>query len=1540
MRFSYNPCQGHGLRARNLFKSFLTEQKKGFCKLALAAVFGVTLFAVMAGAEAATPSVNIVEARERGAEGTGSAKGTFTATYDETTRRDILELDYVLSPDEELRAWVKGFPVTLDATSVSDVKIGVRAAADQIDTMTVKLEISGSRGAQTVPVRLKSGWSAVQVSLDPVSLGEVTGVAVVLASADTGSQIKGTLGLSADFYFTSGSGTSEAPAQDTVVVEPEETPTAQPAVPELEVSKPMVSKGEAPPAVPVLSSAGLLDAGEKGVLATGAAKGTITFSFDEEAKQDVYDLGYTLPQGSELRIWTRKFPAGLTPDGVNTVAFGFRAVDAVQLGRLNVRAEIKGTAGRQVYPLAIKPGWNRFEKALRWSAFGELEEVTFVMTPKGGQESSGTVYFGLEFSRSDFFKKHMLAIKFALLLALGALLAFVMGLFGRRLSPGSGVVPGHPKGKSLNILSPEEAPFVAKLKKDLFSGVLTVLIIGTALWTYVLGSTAQADAVFHAGVYAIACAGALIAGLLKYRFTGKLLTAGETLQNVLLMGLLAVSSSKMELLQAPTSWGHLLMISRLTAAVAFLAYQLFNLNSFVSSGKHLKAVSGTLVVGTPYLFGGLLMLENVTLLQTLAFHLTGGLLAAWPVLLERLGRLFVVFLFNELLSNGINLVMKGKVVRTPKFHLYLFLVSLMVVIAPAIADLGAAAPVVALPLVLRAAVSVLLTMLSFAGLWGEIYFLTGMLLDSGKRIALSDETVYKHVTTGMRKGMAYSGILMALLYLTHMAFSTPGSQQVLASFPYVFGVIAGALLFPLVKTLIETFDGSLPFFDRARYSYSHWTLYLRGAIAGFGFATMVVQDHFARPMGERCLYGLIIGLLASGGVSLLRDILYAARGQGKVQSWKLYFIDSCLGGFLGTALAFYLDTPQVAVVVYKFKLYITAHFDQVVYATHPYFNALGHYTQPVLLSKWGQMDLGYCPGGVKLLFTESLDGVIKWSVATWLFAVNKVFMQAFFDKDKTPIKFFFSKAGLAQLSELMIHVLRWGLWMSPIIYTFLRMMPEPTWYNQDGAIRTLFATWNSVTMSPEAFQAWSLKLFVWILALDFFRILIWMDHMGLRVATLVNLSFIGMDKLDEKIARFIGPAVAQRYIPEGVKRFTTWAPLLLPFYIPRGEQWDYVWSTAESMQNAARGKGLVPALQALPLSRLLAGILAAVVICTLLASFIRMLRERGARRRLRTHELANREYKVTLRENGEVFSEVLAKEVDVSRRSYDLIDPCGRAFFLVDTAQDAGSGSRSWAVVGNYPEEKFPLSQIEKGEDVLRVINLNQGVRTTVEMTLPDQDSTAEVWEITVENLTDRARQLKAVPYLEWVLNGGLHDRFHTQYARLYPEMEYVGPANAILSWQKATKAMGLMASDVAPEGFLTGRVDFIGRARSLWSPRALETLDFLEANDTKACPTFDPIGSFLIDMSVAPKASRSMRLMIGYAKNKDQALGLIQKYLKVQPSQTTFFRAKKRALLIGHGEVPPGTPQPYYEYRDDGNKLLVRTPYTPRPFDHGMSNP
>ncbi|MDD5672422.1 MAG: hypothetical protein PHN49_12375, partial [Candidatus Omnitrophica bacterium] len=1057
---------------------------------------------------------------------------------------------------------------------------------------------------------------------------------------------------------------------------------------------------------------------------------------------------------------------------------------------------------------------------------------------------------------------------------------------------------------------------------DFFYGVLTVLIIGVALRIYSMGMANPLSNGFTMSFLGVGMIGALIAELLKLRLTGKHLTAFEVFQNVLLVGFLAASASREELLQAPANWVQLLMMNHLTASVAFLIYCVFNVYTLSSSGKHLSIVSGGMIVATPYVFDWLLIVENVNILQTMANTLTGGLLKSWPVLLENIGRVLVVFGFNEAVVNGIGLVTKGRWLKTLKEHSFILLISLGVVLAPIVADLGSTAAVAALPMLIRALVAILTTSLSFGGLWAEVYLITGVLLDGGKRTAPSWERIFKHVDVGTRKGMAYSAILMSFLYILHMVLINPAVQKVMTSLPIMVGVLSGALLFPLIKTIMETFDGSLPFFERARYSYREAFLYVRGTVVGFGFAYMVSQGMFLKPMSDRIVFGLIIGLVASGGVSFVRDFVYGLRGQGKVQTWKLYLTDSLLGIFVGSAAAFYLDSRQVPVVVEKFKLYVTSGVTPVDYITYP------------LVNKWGRIDLGTYTGGAKLIFLESLAGVINWSIAAWLFAINKVFMQAYFEKQTAPIKFFFSKDGFAQLVEHMIYVLRWGLWMSPIIFTFLRMMPDPTWYNQDGAIRTFFAIYNNATMSPEAFQAWSLKMFVYVMAFDLFRVLIWMDHMGLRVATLVNLSFLGLDRLDERIAKSIGAASAQRYIPDAVKRFATWAPLLIPFYLPRGRAWDYAWSTSESIQNASRGKGIIYTLQSLSLSEMAMLIVGAVLVCTVLSFVIRSLQSRARKRRVGSYELGNREYKVVLKETGEIYSEashnrseVYPPEFDISRRSYDPAEPCGRILFLVDTEQKPENRARFWPVIGNYPKEKFEMSRLLRDEDSLEIINTANGVQTSIRISLPDKDTTAEIWEIKVENLTNAPRKLKMVTYLEWVLNGGLHDRFHTQYARLYPEMEYSSEVNAILTWQKASKAMGFLASETAPEGFLTSRVDFIGRSRSIWSPRVFETMNFLKAQDTAGYPTFDPIGSLMLDFSLDAKGSKTTRLMMAYTKNRKLAVELIQKHLKPKAVKSAASPEKvKRPYLIGHGEIPPGTPQPYSEFIEDGKKLLVHT--------------
>ena len=295
----------------------------------------------------------------------------------------------------------------------------------------------------------------------------------------------------------------------------------------------------------------------------------------------------------------------------------------------------------------------------------------------------------------------------------------------------------------------------------------------------------------------------------------------------------------------------------------------------------------------------------------------------------------------------------------------------------------------------------------------------------------------------------------------------------------------------------------------------------------------------------RFLWMFVVGAFAYAGVDVLFDAASVIAGERRnMHTWRLYALGVVLGGFVAGALGWYFDAPQIAVVVNKFWAYADVNYRL---SGRP----LGDFVTYPIFNKYGMVNLGQVAGGVRLFYAESISGVINWSLAAPLFAVNAVLLTALLDRSLAPVRDLFSGRGAESLVELAVRVMRWGLWMAPIINTFLRQSPHPSWFNQDGAVRTLVASGVDVGFSPSDFRDFSLTIFLGLLAYDWLRVLIWFDHMGLRVATLVNLSFIGGDRVDEAAGRFLGHGARTRAIPDAIRRFGTWAPLLIPFYIPR-----------------------------------------------------------------------------------------------------------------------------------------------------------------------------------------------------------------------------------------------------------------------------------------------------------------------------------------------------------------------------------------------------
>jgi len=1271
----------------------------------------------------------------------------------------------------------------------------------------------------------------------------------------------------------------------------------------------------------------LADAAELGTFGVGAAKAAVTRSFDAAAGREVMKLDYAIPPATSAGIWAKRYPEQFRAGGIDVVRAA-ATIPPGQAGSIALALELKGSAGTQ--RIALDPRGERalFESPIDWPTIGNLEEVVLAVSRIGdGEPAKGQVSLDIRFDRIALARKlsSWPGARLAGVLLLSVLGAVATGAMcqSSRLCKRWGI--GKPG------LLPTESAFrtavwLRGVKRDFVWAVAIVVIAGLAIAVYSAGAKSGWDIGWTS--LAVAAAGAVVAEWLKLGLTGKHLTPGEVFRDMLASGMMAASASSLVVLQAPGAWSDVLLLSCTTAAIAVAVYHVVNGYWLASSGRHLGVVGGLGIVATPYLVGGLLTLGSTTLVESLGRGLTLGVLAASPAMLQAVGRVLVVFLFNEAAAAGLGLVTKRRLLTSPQAHLWLLGTAMAVVAGPSIAAWGSGAAVASLPSGLRLIASVAATMLSQAGLWAQVYLVTGMILEAIHGKAPSLKSASSLPLQGMKKGMIFSGVFMAILYGIDLIWRTPGVAELVGRHPMVVAALFGALAFPLAKTIFESFDGSQAFLRRLRKSYANPTLYLRGVVVGCGLAYGVVHAMAQQEMLPRVWFGFVVGVTAFAGVNALRDSFYGATGRGRPRSWRVYLVDAVLGGFLGAAIGFYLDAAQVAVVADKFQRYVAVGQTPETYGVYPF------------LSKWGYLNLGTVTGGASLLFAEALAGVISWSIPAWLFAINRTVMTAYFRKETAPIKALFTKDGLVDVVSNMIGVLRWGLWMSPIINSFLRPMGEPTWYNQDGAVRTLIAIFQDATLSPEAFRSWSLHVFVYLLAYDLVRVLIWVDHMGLRVATLVNLSFLGMDRLDQRLARFLGSAATARHIPEGVKRFTTWAPLLIPFYIPRGQDWDQAWSQAEAIQRASQGRGLVATLVSLPPVGQLLLAAGAVVTLTAVFSAIRWLRHRSAAASGRTWTLANTEYEVVLRDNGEVYSRTLEKGYDVSRRSYDVLDPAGRTLFLVDAAESADSPGRAWPVMGNYPRSRAAAPRIEQGDGLLKIAHTERGIRTTVEIALPDESDPVELWTVTVENLTDAERTLKLVPYLEWVLNRPDADRGHTQYNRLFAEMEYVEALNAVLAWDKHSKAQGLLAADRAPEGFLTSRIDFIGRARSLWTSRALETLPFSPAEDTEAHPTFDPIGSLLAGLTLGPQGLTRVRLLIGLTKDKKQAVELIARHLGIPgASDVPASRKRKTYHPIGHGEIPPGTPQPYSEFSADGRTLHVRTPFTPRPYDHTMSN-
>jgi len=1053
--------------------------------------------------------------------------------------------------------------------------------------------------------------------------------------------------------------------------------------------------------------------------------------------------------------------------------------------------------------------------------------------------------------------------------------------------------------------------------------------------------------------------GVLAVEAMKYGYTGSHITPAEALvDGAALWAFAAAGSPGMAAWQAPRAWADLVRVTSPVAAAAALAYLCVLASGFFHRRRHIAPASAVLLVLTPCLFNWLLLLQAPELLERLGSLAAAGIPFASDTL-QYAGRAIVLVAFNEGAAIMLFLSLAGRILTQKRMHALLVIAALYAAFTPRMADWGSGSAAGALHPAAGVLVSVIASVLSQAGLWAQTFLITGIIMDGlhGRR------PVWYwgrgHFYEGLTKGAIYSAVFTGLIHAAAGMLRMPVLIRLAAEHPVFTGAAGGIIAFPLLKTIVESFDGSLPFFTRLRNNYQRYDHCLRGAAAGAGVGWALAVPLSAAGPGARFLWGFGIGAAAYGAMNVVRDcagIVFLGR-RLRLQAFKIYAAEAFMGGFAGGALAWYFDAAQTAVIAAKFRQYAAVCFagggikieDYVIYP---------------LLSKWGSRNLGTVTGGAGLFYRESLSGVINWSLAAPLFSINLVVMTALFRRTLDPLKELFTRKGLTGLAEQAFRVQRWGLWMAPVIYSFLRMSPDPTWYNQDGAVRTGVATAKSLTLSPAAFRAWSLDTFTGLLAYDWLRIAIYVDHMCLRVATLVNFSFVGADVIDEKMARFFGHSVRTRVIPQGLRRFITWAPLLIPFYIPRGSDWNHAWDRAAALAAARPGVLFFPLL--------IAGVFAA---CAAAAGVV-LLRRTLAKSRSssstpavgseRTFGIGNGLYRLNLSESGlgwsRVFSSVTAgTELDITRRPYDPLQQPGR-FFSFNDLDGPGTFWSLFRQPSGCTGPDYSVTQPDRS--CLHVVNTREGIRAEAVVSIDCSDS-VERWSLRLHNMDTRPRTLHLTSYREFALNYSDACLRHPDYNNIHVGTWFVPALSAVIARNRLLKTPGRdpakkkLSPEVAFHGagctpgghaMLTGYEDsrqfFLGTAGACM-PAGLNRA-FRPLSDDGLLYSFDPCAALRMHVSLAPGAETELLFVDGYAESMERAAALLQKNLGLRADHHNDISASLQKRRVLHGFNAPGdaegltkerekTPN-VYQFCPDGTELTVAAD-TPRPWGHVFAN-
>ncbi len=672
-----------------------------------------------------------------------------------------------------------------------------------------------------------------------------------------------------------------------------------------------------------------INAKQQGSFNIGAAQASISREFAQAPIQhELINIDYSIPDQAAAGVWAKDYPIELAAGSIDTVEIRIHGSDEAQ-SNVGLTMELKGSAGTQRFPVDSGPGWHTTRELIDWSKIGTLSETVLLIQgindKKIGDKNpiTGRIKLDMTFTQLSLGQKWYVTLwgKLSGVMILSSLLGLMVAVTRRKQRFYS------------------HRFYIQGFGRDILLGCAIMLILTSVLGVYVAGQLNPFDSGWIC--FYVAVAGVLSSLLLTLALANRSIFIGETFRNGLFPGLLAAAASNEAVWQAPDSVSSFFHLSGFGTALFVLIYHIATIYHLFTRQKTLSLIAGGLIAAIPFVFGLLLAIQSFhsPVEQALLIFGTGELIAnAWSMLHRE------------------RLLLSFKIHSDFKIHRALVVLSILITLSPMIADLGSGAAVAALPGLLRPFAMIIATMFSQAPLWGIVYLFTSLILGAIHGHAPSGTLAQDDALRGMKKGMIFSGVLMGLLQLMGLLKDSTILQSLYTTHPLWLLTLAGAIVFPLLKTIIETFDGSQSFFGRVVCAYQDPILYLRGFILGIAIAIGLNRDFSNLSTALRIGIGFLSGMVIFGGVSLLRDSLFNAARIGSLKSWRYYFVEGGLGAFIGAGIGFYLDAAQLPIIITKLELYNSFNLDPAEIVTRCQnlrTTAPNEFT--ALISRWGHI---------------------------------------------------------------------------------------------------------------------------------------------------------------------------------------------------------------------------------------------------------------------------------------------------------------------------------------------------------------------------------------------------------------------------------------------------------------------------------------------------------------------------------------------------------------------------------------------------------